>query len=102
MTEQINSEIIDVVDSIRNIADVKKVILFHKKHSVSGKLSGFKICAVIETLDKKALEKKIYRDIDSEIPFDVVIYTPDEWEDLSQENGTFAHKITMTGCDLID
>lgn len=98
---QTNSEIAFVIEQLKQIADVKKIMLFHKKNNVSGNLSGFKMCAVIETIDKSMLEKRIYRDIDSEVPFDVVIYTPQEWEILSHEEGTFANKVAKTGCELI-
>lgn len=99
---QLNSEIEYVARRIQEIADVKKMMLFHKKNNVVGDLSGFKICAVIETIDKNMLEMRIYRDIESEVPFDVVIYTPDEWQVLSKESGTFANKVAKTGCEIIE
>ncbi len=99
---QTNSEIKCVVRQLKKMADVKKIMLFHKKNSLNGGLSAFKICAVIETIDKPMLEMRIYREIDSEIPFDVVIYTPEEWRILSEEKGTFANKVAKTGCEIIE
>lgn len=98
---QINDEIKSVAQQIKKMTDVKKIMLFHTKNNVHGNLSGFKMCVITDTADKVMLELKIYREIESDIPFDVVIYTPHEWECLSAENGTFAHKVEKTGCEII-
>ncbi len=95
-------QILKVARELQAITDVKKLYLFNQKNSVGGSLSSFKLCAVVQALDKQALELQIYRQIDSAVPFDIVLYTLDEWSTLSSEEGTFAHKVLQTGCDLIE
>lgn len=75
----------------------QKVILFNIKHSPSGSEKSFKLCVVIDTEDKIGVEKRIYLDIDSEIPFDVLIYTPQEWDTLMLQKHSFATRISQEG-----
>lgn len=75
----------------------QKVILFNIKHSPSGSEKSFKLCVVVDTADKISVEKRIYLDIDSEIPFDVLIYTPQEWDSLMLQKHSFATRISQEG-----
>ena len=74
-----------------------KVILFNVKRSGSGRIRGFKVCIVAETAKKELLEKRIYLDIDCEIPFDVLVYTPTEWAELTKQKNSFANRIMQEG-----
>jgi hypothetical protein len=74
-----------------------KVILFNIKHSPSGEATGFKLCVVMDTADKTEDEKRIYLDIDCDIPFDVLIYSPQEWDGLMLEKHSFAKRILREG-----
>ncbi len=94
----------ELLDSIRRVAseieeDVKPkhIILFNQKKGVAGRLLSFKLCVVVETDDKSAVEKRIYLSIESDIPFDVVIYTPDEWNEMVKTPHSFASVIHETG-----
>jgi hypothetical protein len=51
----------------------------------------------METEEKAEAEKRIYLDIDSDIPFDVLVYTPREWESLMLQKHSFAKRITQEG-----
>ena len=74
-----------------------KIILFSTKHSISGRMKSFKLCLIMDTQDKAGLEKNIYLAIDCDIPFDVLVYTPDEWRSLTREPGSFANRIKKEG-----
>ena len=91
-------------DSIRSVCSEiilqfspDKVILFSIKHSVSGKTRSFKVCVIMRTDEKAGMEKRIYLDVDSDIPFDVLLYTPEEWEKLISQKDSFARSITEEG-----
>lgn len=75
----------------------RRAILFSVKHSPSGSAKSFKLCLVIDTPDKAAAEKEIYLQIESDIPYDIILYTPSEWETLLGEKGSFAGIIEREG-----
>ncbi|MEF9984569.1 MAG: hypothetical protein RSD67_06155 [Oscillospiraceae bacterium] len=93
MDEYINS----VVEQIVDVVEVDKIILFSKKQDLEGKLSSFKICVIIKKETKTESEKEIYINVDCEIPFDVVVYTSNEWNKLVNEKGSFGNKVNRTG-----
>ena len=94
---QIDSCIQAVCDDIVRQFSPKKIILFNVKNSPGGETRSFKLCVVLETDDIELTEKRIYLDIDSEVPFDVLVYTPREWEKLMLEKNSFANRITREG-----
>jgi acyl-ACP thioesterase len=75
----------------------EKIILYNIKRSVGGEIRSFKICVILETRDRHEMEKKIYLNVDSDIPFDVLVYTPAEWENLISEKSSFACRIIKGG-----
>lgn len=95
-----------VVNDIKKIINPNEIILFHRKISNTGEIISFKICLVVETkgdlgnkLDNKLdIEKNIYKNIDSDVPFDVIIYTCDEWDSLKLKKHSFANNIFKRGC----
>lgn len=80
----------------------KRLILFSVKRNLSGDEQGFKLCVVLPVQDKAETEKRIYLDIESEIPFDVLVYTPEEWEQLQGDAGSFARRIEEEGTCIYD
>ena len=51
-------------------------------------------------MGREEAERLIYREVDSPVPFDVVIYTPGQWEQALSLPDSFASQISRTGCDL--
>ena len=94
---QVGLNVKAVCDRIIKDFSPLKVILFNIKRSPDGEEKSFKVCIVIDTDDKIGVEKRIYLDIDSEIPFDVLVYTPQEWDGLLLEKHSFAKRITQEG-----
>ncbi len=93
-----------LIDCIRAVAkDIEQtvrpehIILFNQKTGVGGKLISFKLCVVVNAEDKSEIERRIYLGIESELPFDVVLYTPDEWRELLGTPHSFARTINETG-----
>lgn len=86
-----------VCDEIIRLFKPDKVILFHVKRSLDGEVRSFKLCVVIDTDDKNSTEKHLYLDVDSDIPFDVLVYTPTEWNGLLVEKSSFACRIIKEG-----
>ena len=93
-------EKMDILDTLKDIKKLIKpvsLILFHRKLGHSGQTLSFKICVVIDVKNKLEVEKNIYKDIDSDIPFDVIIYTQEEWNQLKLKKHSFANKILKRG-----
>lgn len=84
---------------MRELIAPEKIILFNKKMGVGGKLLSFKVCIIIPNDgDKDEVERKIYVNTETDIPFDVVIYTVDEWDEMVNLPHSFASQINETGC----
>lgn len=94
---QLSDNIKTVRDEIADKFHPQKMLLFSQKHDLSGNVKGFKICIVIDTADKLETEKQIYLDVDSEVPYDVLLYTPEEWQELLGQSGSFAMRIMKKG-----
>ncbi|NMB30704.1 MAG: nucleotidyltransferase domain-containing protein [Clostridiales bacterium] len=82
--------------------DPDKIIMFSHKLNVKNEITSFKICIVIDTSDKEQLEKDIYISIDCCMPYDIIIYTPNEWDRLLRIPHSFAEKVNSTGVVLYD
>ncbi|MCL2034455.1 MAG: hypothetical protein FWG94_06955 [Oscillospiraceae bacterium] len=99
MTEnkRLPQEITDVVLNITKAFKPDKIYLFSNKLGSKGKTAGFKLCVIIECEDRDEIQREIYRSIDCEVPYDIVLYTPEEWSELTKRKGSFAQKVFETG-----
>ena len=90
-------EIRNIIENIKKLIKPYWIILFHRKVDNRGQILSFKVCIIIDPADKIEVEKNIYKNIESEIPFDVILYTHEEWEQLSRKKNSFANKILKRG-----
>ena len=79
----------------------KRLILFSRKTDLGGETASFKLCMVAGVSDKRAAQREIFSRAEGLPPFDVLIYTPGEWEEALSREGSFAQRIQRTGCELI-
>jgi predicted nucleotidyltransferase len=86
-----------VCDSIVDMLDPLEIILFSVKRGSDGREKSFKLCVVVDTADKLEAEKRIYLGVDSDVPFDVLVYTPEEWDELTAQSNSFARRISEEG-----
>lgn len=92
-------EITFICEELKKLFPVEKLIVFGVKRSEkNASVTDVDICAVANTDDKNAWIRKAYIEIDSEIPFDLFLYTPDEWDALTQQSESFASRILRKGC----
>lgn len=76
----------------------KKIYLISQKNNIKGELLSFKLGVILHgKTEHKELEEELYLQIDCDVPFDIVLYNSDEWDELSEEPGTFAWKILNSG-----
>ena len=87
----------DVVDAIAGLLAPQAIYLYNQKLDCSGKVTSFKLCVVGDFRDKLKAERTLYWEVNSDLPFDVLLYTPEEWEALSANPTAFACRIKKTG-----
>lgn len=78
----------------------KKIIIYNKKANPSGEVSSFKLCAVIDTPNTLQCEGEIYARVECDLPFDVLVYTPEQWDKFSAQTDSFAARIAGTGVEI--
>ncbi len=97
---------VEVENSIQSVADAigekyqpKGIVLISKKVNNHGDLTSFKVAVLVsdDISSISELECKIYLDVDSDIPYDIVIYKLSEWLYLKEDVSTFAYKIYSQG-----
>ena len=64
---------------------------------MDGHLISFKQCIVVNIPDKKKMLTRIYDEVDSEIPYDIILYTDEEFKELSEQLSAFANRISQKG-----
>ena len=89
-------EIKMLCDWIVGLIQPEAVILFSQKAGLDGKISSFKLC-VVANGNPAEVEGKIYLSVDCPLPFDVLVYSPEDWERLRADDVSFAGRIYRTG-----
>ena len=95
--EGLSPEIRAVADRLVALLSPRIIYLYNERVDAVGCSTGFKLCVVAEMADKQEAEKSAYMTIDCEIPFDLLLYTPAEWEEITGRESSFAQKIQTTG-----
>lgn len=95
-------EIENIKNQIINIYHPLDIILFGScaKGRVN-KNSDIDICVILETHDKRESVRNMLLEINYDVDLDIVIYTPEEWEQHKEDKSTFAGIINKTGVSLI-
>jgi hypothetical protein len=97
MTKDFSPHIFEVCERIRALVNPHRIILFGHKTNIAGQTSSFKLCVITDEEDRQEVERKIYLEVDSEVPFDVVVYTVGEWKTMSAIKGSFANRVAQSG-----
>lgn len=98
MEISVDGELKRICEAIKKIAAPSLLVVFSPKFDTNGKLCDFDAAVVADPADgKKEAVRRIYRGIDSEIPFDVFLYTSREWEELTARPSSFASRALRKG-----
>ena len=91
-------EIESLKNKIIEAADPELIILFgEKKHLGSEKVREVNLCVVVSDSDCKKTEKRIYLNVESEIAFNILVYSLDEWQRLKKDDTSYACSIIKKG-----
>ena len=89
--------LVELRDAIVRLAAPETILLVSRKEAVDGSLTAVKLCVVIGEGDPDAVERRLYMDLDSDLPYDVLVYTRGEWDRLAEDAASFASRIRKTG-----
>ena len=85
-----------VLDWVVELTKPQQVYLYNSKLELDGSLRSFKLCVVCAVGDKRALLGQIF-EVDCDTPFDVLLYTREQFEALRQSADSFASRICTRG-----
>lgn len=94
-----NKYISEVAEKLISACNPEKILIVSKKVGFDGELNSFKLCLIVadDVPSISELEQKLYIDIDSKIPYDLILYRSKEWEKFKNQTGAFAWKVNNTG-----
>ena len=88
----------DEIIKTATLHGVKAVILFGSRAKGSEKeWSDIDICIIADTENKRRLASRLQTEIESELPIDIIVYTPSEWVACIKDDSSFAKKILTEG-----
>lgn len=87
-----------VTNSIVERFNPNKIILFSHKHNLKDEITSFKLVVISNATPNLAHD--IYLEVDCDIPFDVVVYSQNDWDDAVELSGSFAKRVDMKGTVL--
>ena len=91
-------EIQSIKDQLVQLFSPSAIILFGSQAKGTAKSgSDIDLCLIKNTNDKKKLLMQAYIEIESSKPFDLILYTEDEWQAASMEKTSFDHIIKEKG-----
>ena len=98
---QAGLEIQKITEQLVSLYAPHKLFLFgsQAKNAASDK-SDIDLCVVTDTANKRKLLTDMYLNIESNKPFDLLLYTPNEWETSVSDRTSFAHAINEKGVVL--
>ena len=93
--------ILPAVEQIKEVFNAEAVYIFGVKYNSQQMeyVTDFDVCIVaeFEEEDRNALLKKAYMQTDCDVPFDIFLYTPEDFEKFSKDPGSFVSRILRVG-----
>ena len=89
-----------IKEEIVQLVQPQTIILFSYKQDINNHLTSFKLCVILNTDNKKEVERKLYLNLECSIPFDVIVYTTEEWERALTIDFSFAQTVQEKGMVL--
>lgn len=93
-----NEEIKRICDEIvRLCAPIQVVLYGSKTDGVTGDLREVSLCVVIDGDDTEGVERALYMGIDSFLAYNLILYTRQQWNELTADEQSYACKIMRKG-----
>lgn len=89
------------IQQVLSVCTPSKIVLFGSQaKGTATEKSDIDLCIVTETNNKRLLLTKLYCAVETDLPVDIVLYTPTEWDKHAAIRGSFANKISAEGALL--
>lgn len=85
------------VNRIVELFHPSRVIEYNTKYDMDDNISAFKLCIVGDIPDKRRMLTRIFDEVDSDIPYDVLLYTDEQFRELTKDDGAFASHVNQKG-----
>jgi uncharacterized protein len=97
----IKEEIDSIKEQIVTKYNPSKIILFGSQtKGTATRKSDIDICIIKDAEDKRKLLIDMYINIESNRPFDLLLYTEDEWKHCIDDSTSFAYLINKKGIKI--
>ena len=95
MTEAIRQTTQDIL----RVCQPQRIILFAEKRTMStGKLKAFSLCIIVpDGSDCRHLRTQLHLALSANVPVNLNVYTADEWDDLLEDETSYAAWIARKG-----
>lgn len=95
MTESIQQAEQDIL----RVCQPRRIILFAEKRTMAtGKLKAFSLCVIVpDGSDCRHLRTQLHLALSADVPVNLSVYTAEEWDDLLQEETSYAAWIARKG-----
>ena len=97
MEEKKDQVVEQTVKKIVELFHPSRVIEYNTKYDMDGNVSSFKLCIVGDVPDKRRMLTRIFDEVDSDIPYDVLLYTDEQFEELKDSSDAFASRVNQRG-----
>ena len=104
---EVKKDIDKLVEGIRKKINPEKIILFGSQaKETADRMSDIDLCVVADVKNKEKAEKEVdlfiysSEGLDLNRSVDLLIYTPEEWEENLKESASFASLINKKGVEL--
>ncbi|PNT90659.1 nucleotidyltransferase domain-containing protein [Clostridium thermosuccinogenes] len=96
--DALTNEINLIKEQIVSLYNPSKIILFGSQAKGTATIkSDIDLCVVKDTENKRELLADMYLNIESSIPFDLLLYTEAEWNQCVNDTTSFAYLIDKKG-----
>ncbi|WP_297283188.1 hypothetical protein [uncultured Agathobaculum sp.] len=95
MTESIQQAERDIL----RVCQPRRIILFAEKRTMAtGKLKAFSLCVIAPNgSDCRHLRTQLHLALSADVPVNLSVYTADEWDDLLEDETSYAAWIARKG-----
>lgn len=87
-------------DILRHCAPEQVILYGEKRTLATSEVKSLDFCIILPAADKPALLRKLYLAIESPIPFNLLLYTCEEWAELTADFSSYAAAIQKKGTVL--
>ena len=96
--DYVQNEINSIKEQIVSHYAPSKIVLFGSQaKGTATKKSDIDLCIIKDTDNKRDLLTEMYLNIESNKPFDLLLYTEDEWNQCVNDTTSFAYLINRKG-----